>query len=336
MIFEFAPAPDANITAVTHPAPHAFKQMMTGMHVTEHRCNNDYILQQQERAIYTNITQHHFQLQNESRFVMRSEKPLIILFYTISGQIATYTELLGVCHLKKDQYFLYYLPRGEHPIIFTAGNCITMKVEVDLQMLAALTDQHPYLAYFHRHASEAPGTGWRLPVMRTCHHGRKVLSDITQSKLTGGRRAMFMHRNVSMLLALYLDDLSRHQQDATPRYRYSDDEVNRLNEMQQALGKKENWKIKVELLARQFGFSYNKAIQGFQRFFGKDITTLRNEKIADEICRLLLETDHSVNQIASDMELGESPNLINFFKRMMGGLTPTQYRRKHARDEEAQ
>ncbi|MCK7555798.1 hypothetical protein MKQ70_12530 [Chitinophaga sedimenti] len=91
-----------------------------------------------------------------------------------------------------------------------------MKVEIDMKMLATLKDQHPYLAQFHKHSQHTPTVGWRLPRMPTCGEGKRLLKNITNSKLEHVKRAMFMHRSVAMLLALYIDDLSRTNQDATP------------------------------------------------------------------------------------------------------------------------
>ncbi|UYQ95668.1 AraC family transcriptional regulator [Chitinophaga horti] len=332
MIFEFSAAPEAVTSTTIHPEPHDFPQMIIRNAVSESRQATNRLLQQQENAIYSTITKHHFQLQNEAHLCMRSTSPLINLFYTIKGKAAAYHEQLGNINLDEGQYFLYYLPAGEHPIQLTACDCITMKVEVDMKMLATLKDQHVYLEQFHQHAQNSPLIGWRLPRMETCKEGQKLLGNITSSKLENGRRAMFMHRSVSMLLALYIDDLSRNEEEAAPRYIYSEEEVNRLKEMAEVLGTDEYRKLKIEQVVRRFGFSHNKAVQGIKWLFKKSLRTLKNERIAKEIARRLIESEASIEQIIDDMELGEPSNTRRMFRKIFG-QTPSAFRRDHRREQ---
>ena len=333
MIFEFSPALHADVISITHKAPHGLKQMISRSDVLEIVSNLNRVLQQQEHAIYTTITKHYFELETATSLQTNSASPLIILLYVLSGTFSAYHEHLGNIRLHQGEYFLYYLPPGIHPMAFSQGNCTIMKVEVDLRMIATLADQHLILKQFHDHACESPDTGRGLPAMTTCREAKKALSGITNTKLQAGKRSMYMHWKVSMLLALYIDDLTRTKQAKTPRYTYTEQEIIILKQMAEELASEENRQRKLADIARKFGISYNKASQGFLWLFKKDMRTVRNEKIADDICRRLLETDKSIDQISVDMDFKETSSMRKLFKRYKG-YSPLAYRLIHRRDHE--
>ncbi|NUY82640.1 AraC family transcriptional regulator [Flavobacterium sp. MAH-1] len=60
---------------------------------------------------------------------------------------------------------------------------------------------------------------------------------------------------------------------------------------------------------------------------GKSPCEFMETAIADEVCRLLLQTDLSVSEISTLMAWDEPTNFVKFFKGMTGE-TPLQFRKK--------
>lgn len=89
--------------------------------------------------------------------------------------------------------------------------------------------------------------------------------------------------------------------------------------------------LSVNSIAREIYLS-----AGYVRIIFKEVTgdTLSNYIISrklSEICRLLRETDWSVQQIADHMEFSSRSYLYTFFKNYMG-MTPNQYRKEKNED----
>lgn len=60
---------------------------------------------------------------------------------------------------------------------------------------------------------------------------------------------------------------------------------------------------------------------------GKSPCEFMETAIAEEVCRLLLQTDLSVSEISTLMAWDEPTNFVKFFKGMTGE-TPLQFRKK--------
>ncbi|MCK7555797.1 hypothetical protein MKQ70_12525 [Chitinophaga sedimenti] len=106
MIFEFSTSPETPTVTINYPARHDFSQMIHLNPVNESRQGNNRLLQQQEYAIYSTITKHHFLIQQDAKLCMRSDVPLINLFTRLKGgpaftmnnsALSTWTKAITFC-----------------------------------------------------------------------------------------------------------------------------------------------------------------------------------------------------------------------------------------------
>ncbi|UYQ95506.1 helix-turn-helix domain-containing protein [Chitinophaga horti] len=326
MIFEFPIAVHPDVREYSRSCPHGFSSMIDHAPISESVCAAGRLLQQTENAIYTALSQHRFELGLSSPLVVRCPAPVIVLFYIVRGEAQVSQEQLGSLLMKEGTYCLYFVPKGEHQLQVEASHFTAVKVEVDLKMVEVLARHQPYFRKLLMHANRTPDSGWRLPAFETPPGARQLLTDIAQCIKEKDKRAMFMHECVARLLAASLYDIRRTQANKRQRYNYTEHEIAAVKMIESILADDKHRNIPLSKLIKKFGIGANKARELFFLQFGRDMRTHRTEKIAKEICERLLNTDHSVEQIAIDMEFKEPSIMRRLFKKKWG-YTPSAYRR---------
>lgn len=90
-----------------------------------------------------------------------------------------------------------------------------------------------------------------------------------------------------------------------------------------------NTVIEVDDVVAQVGLSRRRLYDRFRESTGKSIFAYIRDRRLENFARLLLETNHTVSEIAYAMGDDSDTNVARLFKKHFG-MTPVAYRRKHA------
>lgn len=332
MIFNCMPHPGTDVTVNQHPYPHEFARLITQTNVTATIGRFGYFLQQQEEAIDTMIAKQHFELHEPADLEFNTGKPVIVLCYTLEGKITMHLKGYEDVRYEEGKYHMHYLPAGRHQVQMQSGSCTLLQIELSQRKIKILTEQFPSLAPLLQLAQEFSLEYLRMPEESINRDIIRITKSIKTNQDTGAFRKLSMEKQVIELLRHYIRDLAQNKKYNLTNYHYTEEELDKIRQAAAVMAQEGYRKMTFkQLFEDKFNIPLHKALPGFKLLYNMDIRTAKSKEITALACDLLVQTDHTIEQIAYELDYQNSKSLTHIFKRYKG-CTPSEYRQMNRRN----
>lgn len=324
---KFRPTKDLEGVSIEHiPYPHPYHRLITMADVEAMTGPFGSILQQVEKGRQYLLTKHCFQMVSSTTLVIENDGPVIVLSYTLEGNMVMQHSQLGKLeHFAKTAY-IYYLSPGKHKITVPEGNCTTLKLHITEELLVLACHGRQDMEELLRRVQQRQEEGWVMPLVKTWLNTSMLLNRITHCIEKDGHRKLLMDWTIQDLLLIYVKQSKSKKVLKHRPYRLTDVQLEKLKHAEVKLGKEGMLYHDIKLAAKILDIPVRHFAEGVKIVYSCGWPSLQKKLKAREACVLLLTTDYTVQQISYKLRYKNAAAFGRSFREEIG-CPPEEYRR---------
>lgn len=259
---------------------------------------------------------NNFQMKRGERLTILSDQPVYKLRFILANSFNYYDPKAGSVPMHERGYNLFYLPVVQDKISFKDKNYANLEICYTYDYLAAVVTGFPHLGdWLQQTTGSVPSRLCKIHQVATTDMMR-CIRELLHSPYVGNLRSIHYDALVGELLIMVLQETAVHPLKKV--IRFTTKEVETLYEVKSFLLSNMDKPLKLEELARLYQVTPRTLKRRFFTLFGVKLYNFLLAIRMEQASKLLLETDTSIEQVASLTGYRSFANFSTAFKKYYG------------------
>lgn len=275
----------------------------------------DLLFQETLGNQYT-VWYNHYQIKRGDRLTIVGDEPVYKLRFILNNSFNYYDPKAGHTPMHERGYNLLYAPYVQEKISFKDKSYANLEIHLSQAFLASWAVHFPHLAEWLRKTERPVSTRLCKVHQVATSDMMRCIRELLNSPFTGSLRTMHYDALIKELVIMVLQETATHPLKKV--IRFTTREVETLYELKGFLLANMDKPLKLEQLAGMYNVTPRTLKRRFYTLFGVKLYNFLLDVRMEQATRLLLETDTSIEQVATLTGYQSFANFSTAFKKYYG------------------